>query len=160
MKKVLPIFLASLVFLFLFSGITKAQAPVTVTCDESSPTGFFAPGLSGTNGIVPCGRTSACRCELIHIFILILNIYNFILWNIATPLAALLIVLGGVLMIISGGPGKVNPITSIASPNLYNTAKNMVWWSVIGITLIFSSWLIIDIVLKVIGYTGLWSSPF
>jgi hypothetical protein len=93
------------------------------------------------------GSYPKCRCELGHVFILGLNIYNFIVRDIATPLAALLFVLGGVLLVASG-----------ANPNWASTGKKIMWSAGIGIVIIFSSWVIINVVLSAIGYAPAWSS--
>ena len=152
MKKVSLILFLSFAFLFLFSGTALAQE-------------LQAQPPPPPQGLVPCGTGSPTkpdgtldpawrRCELSDIFKLILNVYNFIILYIATPLAGLLIVIGGVLIIVSGGPGGRNPVTGVISPNLYSKAKDMILWTVVAIFLIFGSWLIINIVLIAIGYTG------
>lgn len=125
------------------------------TCNIGNFNGLCSSCQPGDN-CVP--SVLACRCELAHVFILALNVYNFIVKYIATPLAALLVVVGGALMLISGGPGGANPITGIASPNLYSTAKNIIMTAILGIILIFSSWVIINVVMMAIGYGGAWQS--
>ncbi len=132
MKKVFLTFLVSLVFFLAASGVAQAQ------------------------GLVPCGQggPGAPRCELADIFTLVLNVYGFIVFYIAMPLAGLMIVVGGILMMISGGPGQTNPLTGIASPNLYNTAKNTLTGAIFGILLIWLSWLIVHSILLAIGYSG------
>jgi len=127
MKRVFPILFISLGFLLLISGITYAQ------------------------GLVPCGQPGKPRCELGDLFTLVRNIYNFIVLYISTPLAGLIIVIGGILMMISGGPGSPSPITGVASPNLYNTAKNMISGAIFGWFLIWGSWLIIHTLLWALG---------
>ncbi len=129
MKKIILLFLVSFGLLFLFSGIIQA-APV--------------PPL------VPCGQDPAVRCEFNDIFKLILNVYNYLI-IIATSLAGLGIVIGGVFILISGGPGGSNPITGIASPNMYNKGKTIITGSIFGIVLIWGAWLIIRVVLLTIG---------
>ncbi|OGZ62525.1 MAG: hypothetical protein A3C58_01915 [Candidatus Staskawiczbacteria bacterium RIFCSPHIGHO2_02_FULL_34_10] len=155
MKKVLIIFFASFVLLFLIPSIPKAGA--AAICDESDPSGTFNPNtpINQKLGLVPCGNAvnassgPACRCELTHLFVLIVNVYNFIILYIATPLAGLLIVIGGVLLLVSAG-----------NPGLASMAKRIIWGAIIGVLLIFGAWLIINIVLQAIGYAGAWSSPF
>ena len=110
------------------------------------------PISTTAQGLVPCGQPGAPRCELGDLFTLIANIFNFIVVYISTPLAGLAIVLGGVLILVSGGPGGKNPITGIASPNLYSTGKNMVVGAFIGWFLIWGAWLIIKTVTLAIGF--------
>lgn len=164
MKKVLLVFFV--LFLFLpFAGTIYAADPApqpTSVCNESI---IVSGNERITNGLVPCGRETdingnlRCRCELVHIFILIKNVFDFFVRNIATPVAGLMIMIGGIIIMISGGPGGKSPIGQIAKASLYDTGKKMVIWSVVSVLIIWGSWLIIDIVLKAIGYTQTWSSP-
>lgn len=92
--------------------------------------------------LVPCGQgpPGTTRCELSDIFLLILNVYNFIVWTIATPLAGILVVLGGITMIFAAG-----------NPNLASTAKRILWGAFIGWLLIWCAWLIINTVFLALG---------
>ena len=109
---------------------------------------FFAPVLTIAQGLVPCGQglptdPNFKRCELEDLFKLIQIIYKFLVWNIATPLAGLIIVIGGIMLIISAG-----------NPGLANQAKKIIMNSIVAWLLVFGSWLIINTVLNVIGYIG------
>ncbi len=155
MKKLFLIFFASFVILFLFSGMAQA-----ISC--SIDPNFVGPPAPGTpdhpdvaNAIVPCGQYPDCPCEISDFFTMILRIYNFIVWIIALPLAGLMIVIGGVLMLVSGGGTTILP--GGGSSGLLVTAKKILNYSIIGLILVFCSWLIIDVVLKTIGYTGTWN---
>ena len=90
--------------------------------------------------------TLTCPCQLSHVFILIFNVYKFIVFNIATPLAALLMVIGGIVWVVSAG-----------NPGMLDTGKRMFKGAIWGIVLIFGSWIIVNVVLIAIGYTGGWS---
>ena len=136
MKKLFLIFFVSFAFLFLISGTTQAAGPL---CDDSS---------GGTIGLVPCGLTSGCRCELGHVFLLIKNVFNFIVFKIATPLAGLMIVIGGVMLVVSAG-----------NPGYVSQGKHIILWSIIAWLLIFASWIIIDTVLRAIGAPPLVQPP-
>src|SRR3989344_298016 len=112
---------------------------------------------SGTP-IVPCGNgypgDSGFRaCTISDFFTLISNVFSFIVWNVSTPLAGLIVVLGGILIMISGGPGSSGP-GGIPTPNLYNKGKSMVWWAIIAWLLVWGSYLIIKFVLVTIGFIG------
>ncbi len=100
--------------------------------------------------LVTCGQPGGARCELKDIFDLVLNVFNFILL-IAAPLAGLMVVIGGVMIMVSGGPGAAGP-GGVASPNLYSRGKTILWGAVLGLVLILTSWLIIHSVLDAIGY--------
>ena len=69
-------------------------------------------------------------------------------------MAGLIIVIGGILILISGGSGGSNPVTDVAIPNMYNQGKNMVTGAIYGIILIWGAWLIIHTILWTIGYGG------
>jgi len=90
--------------------------------------------------------TFACRCELYHTFILGKNVYIFIIWDLAAPLAGLLIIFGGVLLLLSG-----------ASTKLHDLAKHMLWGAVWGMALILGAYLIVNIVLIALGQGSTWN---
>ena len=98
------------------------------------------------NVIVTKNTNLKCPCGLSHVFILIFNIYKFIVFKIATPLAALLMVLGGIMWVVSAG-----------NPGLLDMGRRMFKGAIWGIVLIFGSWIIVNVVLIAIGYTGGWS---
>jgi len=75
------------------------------------------------------------------------NIYVFIVWDIATPLATIALIVGGIFMMMSAG-----------NPNIMGTGKKIVWAAVIGLVLVFCSFLIIDTILNLLGYLPSWSS--
>ena len=106
--------------------------------------GLFAANLSYagfvTEPIVPCGREGKPDCNLCHLWHLASNIINFISFNLAIPAAVLLFVAAGVIFIISGGSEeKVGLARSIFT----NTA--------IGLVIIFTSWMLVDTLLKTIA---------
>lgn len=104
--------------------------------------------------IVPCGGEGQAQCGIADIGRLFLNIFNFIVVYVSIPLAGLGIVIGGVLIMISGGPGGANPITGIASPNMYSKGKTIITGSILGILLIWTSYLIMNSILQALGYVG------
>ena len=101
------------------------------------------------NVAIKLGSAPKCPCELAHIFILILNIYKFVVWFIALPLAGLLIMIGGALLLVGGG-----------YPKLHEMGKRILWGAVWGIALILGSWLIIGAVFWALGFTGTWWASF
>ncbi len=126
MKKLFIVFFVSLMFLLLCSTTAKA-----------------AP-------LVPCGNTidptGAGACQLSDLFVLARNIYTFIVLTIATPLATLLMVIGGVIWVVSAG-----------NPSQLDMGKRMFKGATWGLVLIFGSWVIINVVLITLGYTVNWS---
>ncbi len=96
-----------------------------------------------TGGIVPCDGPD---CTIASFFVMLARIYDFIVLWIATPLAVLMLIIGGVIIIISAG-----------NPNLAGLGKKMVTAAIIGLALVFCSWLIIDVILGALGYNmGTW----
>ena len=138
MKKYFLVFLALFTLLFLVSGMTYAAD--LVPCGQGSPTML---GADADGNPIQVPDPNWHRCEFSDIFVLILNVYNFILLKIATPFAGLMIVIGGVMLLASGG-----------NPNLASLARRILWGAFLGILLIFGAWLIVHTVLFAVGYTG------
>ena len=126
--------------------------------DESDGAGTCAcqkcpPELQG--GLVPCGRmcddpnTDICECDpctLCHLFVLFKKIVDFLTLNIISPLAVLMIVVGGVMFLTAAGdPGRIG------------TAKKILTAVVIGLCIVFLAWLIVDTIITFLTPAG---SPF
>ena len=102
-----------------------------------------------TGPIVPCGGTGQSECNLCHLWNLGSNIINFISFNLAIPAAALLFVVAGVFFLTSGG-----------NQDRVDRARTIFTNTVIGLTIIFCSWLLIDTLLKTIAvgsFVGGWN---
>ena len=110
-------------------------------------------GLLGTNlvmaafvtdSIVPCGTEANPEpCNLCHLWHLASNIINFLSFNLAIPLATLLFVAAGVIFLISGGNQEKVAL-----------ARNIFTNTVIGLVIIFCSWMLIDTLIKSIATSG------
>jgi len=88
-----------------------------------------------------------CRpCDINDFFAMLVNIYDFIVKMIATPLAIIALIVGGIFMMISAG-----------NPALFGKGSEIIKWAIIGLVLVWGSYLIIDFILKTIGYYGNWS---
>lgn len=153
MNKILLVFLASFAFLFLFSGSAYAKQcgsyPNPFLVGPPAPSTSLHPETDGS--LVPCGQYTNCRCELADIFEMIRRVFLFITAYIAAPLAGLFIVVGGILIMLSG-----------FNANWYPLGKRFIIWSFVSFLLIFGSFLIVDFVLKAIGYNppGGWNTIF
>lgn len=108
---------------------------------------FLTPVLTSAQGnptggqsLVPCKGTD---CTIESFFQLIARVYNFIVWDIATPLAVLAVLVGGILILVSAG-----------NPNLAGLGRKILWMAAIGIALVFCSWLIVNAILWAIGAGG------
>lgn len=93
-------------------------------------------------GLVPCNGPD---CTIEKFFEMLGRIYNFIVWDIATPLAIIGLTIGGIFMLISAG-----------DPGLFGKGKEILKWSIIGLALVFGSFVIIRFILTTLGYTGNW----
>ncbi|MBU4030987.1 pilin [Patescibacteria group bacterium] len=89
-----------------------------------------------TGSIVPC-NDNCTICDLWHLGS---NIINFISFNLALPVAALLFAVAGVMFLFSGG-----------REDMVTKAKGIFVNTFIGLVVIFSSWLMIDTLLKTVA---------
>lgn len=106
----------------------------------------FAPLTATARGLVPCGGAGENPCTPCDLFVLAQNILNFLI-RIAAPLAALMLAYGGLLMIIPGIGGK-------ESPAMYTKGKKVLTNAVMGLAIIFFSWIAIDFIIKYVGGRG------
>ena len=97
-----------------------------------------------TEPIVPCGWGDKPDCNLCHLWHMGSNIINFITFNLAIPVASLLFIAAGVIFLISGG-----------SEEKVALARSIFTNTVIGIVIIFCSWMLIDTLIKTIGGSGM-----
>ena len=108
-----------------------------------------ASQCGGATGLVPCGLDATCPCEIQDFFVMLVRIFNFAIKFIVTPLAVLMLTIGGILILISAG-----------NQGLFTLGKNTLYAAIIGLVLAFGSWLIIGFILNAIGYIGNWSTLY
>jgi len=105
----------------------------------------YTPG----QGLVPCGNPGERCCTICDFFVMLARVYDFLVKWIATPLAVVAITIGAVILMISAG-----------NPNLAETGKKILWAAIIGLVLVFCSWLIINAILSALGFNmGTWWNP-
>ena len=111
---------------------------------------FLIPVLALAQApFVRCGNPGQPQCTICNFFETLIYIYNFLVLSIATPLAIVGVTIGGVFILISAG-----------SPNFLGLGKKILWSAIIGLFLVFASWVIINTILSVIGYQmGAWWNP-
>jgi hypothetical protein len=136
MKKILLTF-------FLFSFLFFSPH-ISAVCNSDPTQPLEDESRGGTNGLVPCGNVQCCRIG--HFFILLNNIYTFAWKYIATPLAILMLAIGGVMILISAG-----------NPQLASKGKELIKWAIIGLVLVFGAWVIINFILTALGYKNIGS---
>lgn len=117
------------------------------------------PALAGTNtgsadssaSLVPCGRSvdspstpwnERDQCEFSHIFIILRNIVNFLLWKVVPAILVIMMMVTGVVFYLAHWQG-IDPIL--------NTKKT---WKYIGVGVLvaFLAWTAIDFILTFFGY--------
>lgn len=92
------------------------------------------------DGLVPCGGSGQNPCSVNDFFVLINNVINFLLFNIATPLAALTFAVAGWMYLTAGGDtGKIK--------QAHELFKNVA----IGFIIALSAWLIVKAILLGLG---------
>ena len=97
-------------------------------------------------GIVNCGCApdGSDRCKLTDLLAMFGKIYDFIVLQIATPLAVIAITAGAILMMISAG-----------DPGRFGLGKKVLWAGIIGLVLALGSKAIINFILEAIGAKGI-----
>jgi hypothetical protein len=112
-------------------------------------------------GFVPCGKTNPApaktdssgniiepaespevtmTCQFCHLFVMIDGIIDYFLGTIVPPVAILIIVIGGVMFYFAG-----------ANPAMLQRAKSLIKGVLIGIALIYGSYLIVGTFLSILG---------
>jgi len=99
--------------------------------------------------LVPCGTATTKACTVCDFFVLIKNIVNFLVTDIAVPVAVIILIYGGIMMVTSGG-----------SEEKITKGKTALWHAVWGLLIVFAAWLIIDTIIKWFVVGGSFSFPF
>jgi len=97
--------------------------------------------------LVPCGTSTTPPCTWCHLGQLIKNIIDFLMY-IVIPLAAVMIVVGGIMIMTAG-----------SSTERVAKGKEIVTAAVVGLLIALLSWLIIDMIIKLLtgGRIGPWN---
>lgn len=109
----------------------------------------FTEGTS----LVPCGNDVDANgkitnpCDFNYILMMINKIVTFILVYLAVPIAAIMFVYAGYLLLFSGGESSK-----------MTQAKGIFVNVAIGLVVVAGAWLVVKLVLSTLGYTG-WN-PF
>lgn len=102
---------------------------------------FCLPVLSANAGLVPCGHTPDDACTLCDFFSMLQNIYNFLVKIAAPLLGGLFIVIGGLMYILS----STETIGTGASAKKVSQGKKIITSVVIGLIIIYASWLFLNL---------------
>lgn len=101
--------------------------------------------------LVPCGPGVGEACAWCDLYKLADNILNFMVVTVVFPVAAIMIVVGGIFMMTSAGSEK-----------RWAQGKTIATAAVVGILIALLSYLIIDIIIKyvAVGWNGLNIDPW
>lgn len=91
-------------------------------------------------GLVPCGGPGESACTFCNLLQMGQNIVNFVFYNIAIPLVALFIVVGGFYIMTAGG-----------SAERVKKGRDTIKTAVIGLAILFLSWIFVDILIRILG---------
>lgn len=108
------------------------------------------PPIAGKGGIVPCGRKANDPntpynemepCQFPHLFIMLKNILDFLLWRLGLIILALLVAATGVIYYFSMG----DPKTMVKVKSLLKSALT-------GYIVIFFAWMILTTMVAILGF--------
>ncbi len=124
------------------------------TGDQAGPWHFILKEQlppAGSSGVVPCGRYANVNdpygiderepCQFKHVFLLLRNIIDFVLWRLGLIVLAILVMATGFVFYFSMG-----------APETMNKVKSILKSAGTGYSIVFLSWTLIDIILKILGY--------
>ena len=120
----------ALPFVSLYAQTTTPSSGLVPAC-QSIPKPVGETGFFVTRICTPC-----------DLFALMQNILRFLWWGISVPIATLMLIYSGFLM--------VNPFGGDSAKSS-GTAKKVMTNTVIGIFVVFFAWLIIDTIIKVVA---------
>lgn len=99
------------------------------------------------------------RCQLCHFFVMLDGIFDFVIFTLVPIVAVLMLVIGGLMFIAHQfGGAELLPGGTRGGPAFLNQAKKLITSVVIGLIIIFASWVIISAFFAIIGvanWTGL-----
>ncbi|MBI5045460.1 MAG: hypothetical protein HZC14_00385 [Candidatus Niyogibacteria bacterium] len=107
---------------------------------------FLIPAISYA-ALVTCG-TGATACNLCDLITLANQLIDFMLIQLAAPLATISIIIGGVLMITAGG-----------NESQLERGRQIFYYAVIGFVVALGAWLIVDLILQQLLKPGSFSNP-
>jgi hypothetical protein len=142
MKK-LPFLILPILFsitIFTIAPITLAQSILPVTLAQS-----ILPAETGTGGGKTCTNPNGCGdYSLNDILQLGINISNWIL-GVTGSVVLLFFIIGGLMFILSGG-----------NTQTVEKGRDMLIGSVVGLVIIFTSYIIIQFAMTALGIQGAW----
>jgi hypothetical protein len=90
--------------------------------------------------LVPCGGPNEPPCQICHLFVMLDRLVRFVFVYLIFPIATLLIVIsGGMLIFSAGDSGRLSQ------------GKSIFFSTLIGLLIIFSAWLLVNLFMTGIG---------
>ena len=102
--------------------------------------GLLFPLVILAADLVPCGGEGEPVCQFCHFFVMIDNVFDFVLLKIIPPVAVLMLVIGGIMFYFAGG-----------KPELVTQGKDLIKAVVIGLFLAYGAYMIVGFVLMMVG---------
>lgn len=137
----LVIFFMLIMPIFSFASVVNPNEPCnasTVNASTNQPCQLTTGG-----GLVPC---DGVNCDFKAFMNLINKIIKFILFDMVVPIAAIMFVYAGFLLVTAGGE----------TAGARTKAKTIFTNAIIGLVLAMAAWLIIRTILLILGYSGDW----
>jgi len=141
MKKIFLIICLAFILISLIPAQTNAALV---------PCGWGDPNPSTMIWEDPNTETSineACSCSFCHLFTMMQNIIDFLIFRIVPVTAVLILFIGGLIFFSAG-----------TNPNSLEKAKKLITSTIFGLVIIFTAWLVINTLMTFIGvseWTGL-----
>jgi type IV secretory pathway VirB2 component (pilin) len=92
-------------------------------------------------GLVPCGGPNEDPCKLCHLFLMFTDIVGFVMVTLVPPIAVLMLVVAGFNLFIKG----------TGDPAEMKKGQKAMMTIVIGLVLIYGSWIIVNTLLSASG---------
>ncbi len=110
----------------------------------------FSFAQNTPSNLIPCGtygtdNTITKPCDWGDLLKLVNNVVKFVLFYLAVPIAAIMFIYAGFLMVTGGG-----------STERASKAKKIFTNVALGLAFAAASWLIVEVILTTLGYKGSW----
>lgn len=99
---------------------------------------FIASAAMAADPLIPCGPGNPCT--FCHLFKLIQNVYNFIVFTLAPPVAILSVAVAGFIWFTSAG-----------SEGRAKKARDILLTVVVGLVIMYTSWVVINFIITFIA---------
>lgn len=117
-------------FRILFTGLLLISVvfPLSV---------YAVNGTPAPSGLIPCGNATQAQCTFDDLIKLAQNVINFLIFDIAAPIAAVMFAYAGFLWVTNGG--NESQITQ---------AKGIFWGVFWGFVIALAAWLTINMIVN------------